>query len=206
MHPPIEPLLIDEDILVVNKPSHLLSVPGRYEKDCLQARLESQFGTTLVVHRLDRDTSGVMVYARHKTALAAIQRQFERQTTTKEYEALVYGTPRGMQGCINLPIIVDWPNRPLQMISHTQGRYALTRWQRLETDGRLSRMRLLPQTGRSHQLRLHMQQIGCPIVGDTLYAGDQLNEEPRLMLHARRLEFDHPTQQQRLRFNCAPEF
>ncbi len=200
------PLLIDDDLLVVNKPSHLLSVPGRYDKDCLQARLEAKYGTTLVIHRLDRDTSGVMVFARHKAALSAVQQQFERQTTSKEYQALVYGKPRGNEGCINLPIIVDWPNRPLQMISHSEGRYALTRWRLLAQEGPYSRVQLLPQTGRSHQLRLHMQQIGCPIVGDTLYAGKHLNDEPRLMLHARQLSFTHPSSGERLNFSCLPEF
>lgn len=205
-HDAIKPLLLDDDLIVVNKPPHLLSVPGRYEKDCLQARLESQFGTTLVIHRLDRDTSGVMVYARHKDALRAVQQQFERQTTSKEYEALVYGKPRGQRGCVNLPIMVDWPNRPLQMICHCDGRYALTRWQLLSQQDSISRVRLLPQTGRSHQLRLHMQQIGCPIVGDTLYAGEHLNGEARLMLHARALSFNHPSSGERLQFNCPADF
>ena len=199
-------LFSDEHILVINKDPNLLSVPGRYESDCAQARLEQAFGTTLVVHRLDRDTSGVMVFARHKTALANIQRQFERQTTEKHYEALVYGTPRGHQGVINLPIIVDWPNRPRQMISHCDGRYALTRWQLLGQEGGYSRMALFPKTGRSHQLRLHMQQIGCPIVGDSLYAGAQLNDEPRMMLHARFLSFSHPETGETLKFDCPPSF
>lgn len=206
----IDVLLHDDDIIVINKPSGLLSVPGRYQPDCAVSRLEQQFGQILVIHRLDMDTSGILVFARHKTAQAHIQRQFEHQTTRKLYEALVYGRVRGNNGCINLPIIVDWPNRPLQMISHTQGRYALTRWQKLAEEGNNSRLRLLPKTGRSHQLRIHMQQIGHPIVGDSLYADQALLQQeranPRLCLHARELDFNHPVRDERLKIRCPPPF
>lgn len=202
----LEVLFSDDDIVVINKPSGLLSVPGRYEPDCAVSRLEQQFGTILVIHRLDMDTSGILVFARHKTAQANIQRQFERQTTRKVYEALVYGKVKGNWGCINMPIIVDWPNRPLQMISHTQGRYALTRWQKQAVEGDFCRMTLLPKTGRSHQLRIHMQQLGHPIVGDTLYANGHDLADKRLCLHARELDFDHPATAERLTFVCPPAF
>lgn len=211
----IEVLHSDDDIVVINKPSGLLSVPGRYEPDSAVTRLQQQFGTILVIHRLDMDTSGILVFARHKAALTAVQQQFEKQTTHKIYEAKLYGQLAGNQGCINLPIIVDWPNRPLQKISHTEGRYALTRWNKIDSDenaegssckNRYSRVLLYPKTGRSHQLRIHMQQIGHAIVGDTLYAGERAQQEGRLCLHARELAFNHPASGERMTFICPPTF
>lgn len=199
-------LHLDEDIIVLNKDPNLLSVPGRYEPDCAQARLAAEYGDVLVIHRLDQDTSGIIVFARHKSALTYIQQQFEKQTTKKTYEAIVYGRPPTRTGCINMPIIVDWPNRPLQKISHSEGRYALTRWQITEEMGDRTRLALFPKTGRSHQLRLHMQQLRCAIVGDPLYAPDRASEEPRMLLHARHLEFNHPSSHQRLVFQCPPDF
>ena len=201
-----EILHLDDDIIVINKPPGLLSVPGRYLKDSAVTRLQERYGETLVIHRLDQDTSGILVFARHKAALNTVQRQFEAQTTRKIYEALVLGEIPASQGCINLPIIVDWPNRPLQKISHTEGRYALTRWQKLAIESGNTRVALLPKTGRSHQLRLHMQQIGHPIKGDTLYAGPEAEQEPRLCLHARELDFDHPHTGERMAFVVRPDF
>ena len=201
-----EILHLDDDIIVINKPPGLLSVPGRYLKDSAVTRLQERYGETLVIHRLDQDTSGILVFARHKAALNTVQRQFEAQTTRKIYEALVLGEIPANQGCINLPIIVDWPNRPLQKISHTEGRYALTRWQKLAIESGNTRVALFPKTGRSHQLRLHMQQIGHPIKGDTLYAGPEAGQEPRLCLHARELDFDHPHTGERMAFVVRPDF
>ncbi len=201
-----EILHLDNDIIVINKPPGLLSVPGRYLKDSAVSRLQERYGETLVIHRLDQDTSGILVFARDKAALNGVQRQFEAQSTRKVYEALVLGEIPANLGCINLPIIVDWPNRPLQKISHTEGRYALTRWQKIGIEDGNTRVALYPKTGRSHQLRLHMQQIGHPIKGDTLYAGDGADQEPRLCLHARELDFDHPTTGERMIFKVKPGF
>lgn len=201
-----EILHLDNDIIVINKPPGLLSVPGRYLKDSAVSRLQERYGETLVIHRLDQDTSGILVFARDKAALNGVQRQFEAQTTRKVYEAMVLGEVAANLGCINLPIIVDWPNRPLQKISHTEGRYALTRWQKMSIEDGNTRVALYPKTGRSHQLRLHMQQIGHPIKGDTLYAGDGADQEPRLCLHARELDFDHPTTGERMIFKVKPDF
>lgn len=201
-----EILHLDNDIIVINKPPGLLSVPGRYLKDSAVSRLQERYGETLVIHRLDQDTSGILVFARDKAALNGVQRQFEAQTTRKVYEALILGEITANRGCINLPIIVDWPNRPLQKISHTEGRYALTRWQKMNTEDGNTRVALYPKTGRSHQLRLHMQQIGHPIKGDTLYAGEGADQEPRLCLHARELDFDHPTTGERMVFKVSPGF
>lgn len=196
----------DDDIIVINKEPNLLSVPGRYEPDCAQARVAQEFGNALVIHRLDKDTSGILVFAHHKAALTHIQQQFEKQTTQKTYEAVVYGRPPTRKGCINMPIIVDWPNRPLQKISHSEGRYALTRWHIMEEMTDRTRVALFPKTGRSHQLRLHMQQLGCAIVGDPLYAPELAASEARMQLHARHLEFNHPSSNERLVFHCPPDF
>jgi tRNA pseudouridine32 synthase / 23S rRNA pseudouridine746 synthase len=200
-------LHIDDQIIVLNKPGGLLSVPGLYNKDSAFGRLSAELGELHIVHRLDRDTSGLIVYARNKRALTCIQQQFEKQTTRKVYESLVSGVVKGNQGCINMPIIVDWPNRPLQKISHTEGRYALTRWRKLAVESGNTRMELHPKTGRSHQLRLHMQQTGHPIIGDPFYS--QHYDEtltPIMCLHARELDFTHPTSEQRMAFICPPPF
>lgn len=199
-------LFCDDEIIVINKPSGLLSVPGLYNKDNAADRLKAEFGPIHIIHRLDQDTSGILVYARNKKALTAVQQQFEKQTTGKVYEALLIGQLSGNQGCVNLPICVDWPNRPLQKISHTEGRYALTRWKKLGLEGNQTRVELYPQTGRSHQLRIHMLNLGHAIVGDPFYAPASAQIHSRLMLHARELEFNHPTSEQRLSFTLAPEF
>jgi len=202
----IEVLHCDDDIIVINKPSGLLSVPGRYEPDSAASRLQQKYGTILVIHRLDMDTSGILVFARHKTALANVQRQFEKQTTYKAYEALLHGKLTPARGCINMPIIVDWPNRPLQKISHSEGRYALTRWQQKSVEDGNSRVTLYPKTGRSHQLRIHMQQLGHPILGDSLYAGEAAKLKDRLCLHARELTFQHPDSGELMEFICPAPF
>lgn len=202
----IEELFVDDQIIVINKPPKLLSVPGRYEPDSSYTRLKDKYGELHVIHRLDNDTSGIIVYARNKPALTAIQQQFEKQNTHKVYEALVIGKVKGNWGCVNLPICVDWPNRPLQMISHTDGRYALTRWKKISTEGTATRMALYPKTGRSHQLRLHMRAIGHPIVGDPFYAPDSAKENERMMLHARELTFRHPTSGEVMEMVCPAPF
>ncbi|MAD46750.1 MAG: RNA pseudouridine synthase [Oceanospirillaceae bacterium] len=199
-------LYIDEHLIVLNKPAGLLSVPGRYNKDSAFGRLAAEYGELHIIHRLDMDTSGIIVYARNKPALTHVQQQFEKQRTRKVYEAVLTGVLPGSHGCINMPICVDWPNRPLQKISHTKGRYALTRWQKLGTTDKGSRVELYPKTGRSHQLRIHMQQLGHPIIGDVFYAGDAARQEKRLLLHARELDFTHPVSGEAMAIVCRPDF
>ena len=199
-------IFLDDELIVINKPPGLLSVPGLYSKDNAADRLKTEFGPIHIIHRLDQDTSGILVYARNKKALAHVQQQFEKQTTRKVYEALLIGHLRGSQGCVNLPICVDWPNRPLQKISHTDGRYALTRWKRLGLEADMTRIELYPQTGRSHQLRIHMLNLGHAIVGDPFYAPDSAKKHPRLMLHARELDIFHPVTEKRLCFKLTPNF
>lgn len=192
---PLEVIHRDHAILVVVKPAGLLSVPGKGDDlaDCLLARIQAAFPEALLVHRLDRDTSGVMVFALSPAAQRHLGLQFEKRHTKKTYVARVAGHPEADSGTIDLPIIVDWPNRPLQKIDHAEGRPARTDWRvvRREPDG-TARLRLVPHTGRSHQLRLHLREIGHPILGDRLYATGADRDHPRLMLHSESLRLRHP--------------
>jgi tRNA pseudouridine32 synthase/23S rRNA pseudouridine746 synthase len=195
--PPRTPLAIlhaDDDIVVVDKPAGLLSVPGRGPEraDCLIARLRAEFPSVLLVHRLDLDTSGVIVFALTPQAQVHLGQQFENRRTQKRYVALVSGHPAEKRGRVDLPLIVDWPNRPRQKVCHDTGRPAQTDWRVLRQEGENTRVRLVPVTGRSHQLRVHMQALGHPILGDTLYANGAAAELPRLMLHAEELRLTHP--------------
>lgn len=199
-------ILADDDIIILNKPAGLLSVPGRYNKDSAFSRLQAEFGELHIIHRLDMDTSGIIVYARNKAVLTNVQQQFEKQLTRKVYEAVLIGQLKGSHGCINMPICVDWPNRPLQKISHINGRYALTRWKKLEQTDTNTRVELYPKTGRSHQLRLHMLNLGHAIVGDPFYAPESAASEARMLLHARELDFTHPVTGELLSIVCPAPF
>ena len=195
--PPDEPLVIlhhDHELLLVDKPAGLLSVPGKgaHLADCLLARIQSVFPDALLVHRLDRDTSGVMVFAMTRHAQRHLGLQFERRQVKKTYVARVWGHVADRQGVVDLPLIVDWPNRPRQMVDHENGRPALTEWRVLRHEDKATRIRLFPKTGRSHQLRVHMQAIGHPILGDPFYATGEARAAPRLMLHAESLRLRHP--------------
>ena len=185
---------LDHEILVVNKPSGLLSVPGRGAllADCLITRIQSDYPTALLVHRLDRDTSGVMVFALSPNAQRHLGLQFEKRHTKKTYVARVWGQIEADTGTVDLPIIVDWPNRPKQMICHETGRAALTDWQVINRDRGETRVKLSPKTGRSHQLRIHMLALGHPILGDPFYGTLESQEATRLMLHSHRLRLRHP--------------
>lgn len=185
----------DAEVLVVNKPAGLLSVPGRGEDraDCLIARLARVYPEVLLVHRLDLDTSGVMVFALTPLAQRHLGWQFEERRTKKIYVARLWGHLEPREGQVDLPLTVDWPNRPRQHVNHETGRAAQTDWRvvRHEDDG-TTRVRLMPLTGRSHQLRVHMAELGHPILGDPLYASGAARAFPRLMLHAESLRFRHP--------------
>jgi len=182
---------------VVDKPSGLLAVPGRaaHKYDSQSVRVRAVYPQALVVHRLDQPTSGLMLFALNPAAQSALGRMFQRREVHKEYIAVVAGGPEPSQGEVDLPLIADWPNRPRQRIDHDVGKPALTRYEVLEHDAGAgtSRVRLLPVTGRSHQLRLHMAALGHPILGDELYADPATHaRSPRLLLHAHRLRFAHP--------------
>ena len=195
--PPQDPLAIlhhDHEILFTDKPTGLLSVPGRGEHlaDCLLTRVQAAFPEALPVHRLDRDTSGVMVFALTPHAQRHLGLQFERRQLRKTYVARVQGRLEPRQGTVDLPLVVDWPNRPLQHVDHERGREAITDWRVLRASDEESRVRLTPRTGRSHQLRVHMRELGHPILGDPFYAAGPAREHPRLMLHAEALRLRHP--------------
>lgn len=199
----------DEDILVVDKPTLLLSVPGRgpEKQDCLVSRLTEEHGEVLVVHRLDWETSGLMVLARNKAAHRNLSIQFQEREVSKQYIAVVYGYLDEERGEVDLPLICDWPNRPRQMVDLEKGKPSLTRWQLLEKGDNRSRVLLSPVTGRSHQLRVHMLSLGHPILGDPLYAtGEALKMAERLLLHATALGFRHPVTGEAMAFESPPPF
>lgn len=200
---------VDEDILVVAKPTRLLSVPGRgpEKQDCLVSRLAAEYGEVLAMHRLDWETSGLMVLARNKAAHRALSIQFQQREVAKQYVAVVHGQVAVARGEVRLPLICDWPNRPRQMVDMEQGKPALTQWEVMERGEEWSRMRLTPVTGRTHQLRVHMLSLGHPILGDTLYAeGAARSMAPRMLLHAMKLSFHHPSSGAAMVFESPPPF
>lgn len=255
--PKLPPWLLheDDDLWVVSKPHGLLSVPGRGadKAECMQSWLQAwaqgdlaafeqgKWPEVRVVHRLDQHTSGLMVFARHKAAQAALQRQFEHRSVRKTYVAQVQGVPARRSGVVDVPIGLHWPDRPKHCVDPAAqhgGKPAQTRYRvgwsasatavqsacamEGETPLQNAQVRathrpdnpsetppphtwlvLQPLTGRTHQLRLHLADasgLACPIVGDLLYGGPQARHAPRMMLHAARLVFTHPSTGQRLRF------
>ena len=208
----LDVLYADESLLVLVKPAGLLSVPGRGEdnQDCLSTRTQRQFPDARVVHRLDMATSGLMVMARSAAAQRGLNDAFASREIAKRYIAVVDGhlsPPTTPWGVIDLPIIVDWPNRPLRIIDPVAGKPSVTRWRVLGQDnGGVTRVELEPVTGRSHQLRVHLLAVGHAIVGDQLYGAPRVQAmADRLLLHACSLEFRHPTTGQVLQFlNPAP--
>ena len=193
----------DESLLVLDKPSGLLAVPGRGEdkQDCLSRRVQARYFEALVVHRLDMATSGLMLLARSRAVQRTLSLAFAAREVHKRYEAVVQGLlnmpTRTEDGwaVINLPIALDWPSRPLRVIDHLLGKPSTTRWQVVAYDPVADTTRLLlePVTGRSHQLRVHLQALGHPILGDALYAPAEIQAAaPRLLLHAQQLRLTHP--------------
>ncbi|MBY5972410.1 RluA family pseudouridine synthase [Ferrimonas balearica] len=209
--PPDTPLSViheDHELLIVDKPTGLLSVPGRGEHlaDCLLTRVQAAFPTALLVHRLDRDTSGLMVFAMTPHAQRHLGLQFEHRRVKKTYVARVHGRLEPKAGTVDLPLIVDWPNRPKQMVDHENGKPAVTDWKVVKASDAESRVRLFPQTGRSHQLRVHMLALGHPILGDPFYAEGEAREHPRLMLHSEELRLLHPEGGQGMKFRAKAPF
>ena len=194
--PPGPPVILhlDDRLIAVDKPAGLLSVPGKLEgrQDCLITRLQAVYPDALVVHRLDCDTSGVMIFAKTKAAQGFLGQEFEKRRAQKTYVARVAGEIAGESGHIDLPLCADWPNRPRQMVSHEHGRPAQTDWQVIGRAPGETRVRMFPKTGRSHQLRVHMLALGHPILGDPIYATGAALNYPRLMLHAETLALHHP--------------
>jgi tRNA pseudouridine32 synthase/23S rRNA pseudouridine746 synthase len=211
--PPTDPWLqivhADERIVVLDKPSGLLSVAGKDPalSDCLEARVKARFPGAAMAHRLDKDTSGILVMALDKKALADIGQQFEKRRTVKSYVARVFGEVAGERGEVDLPLATDWDNKPRQRVDHERGRQSRTEWQVLARETGATRLRLVPLTGRTHQLRVHMLALGHPILGDPFYAtGAALAAAPRLQLHAEELGFSHPGSGEWMVFRSPPPF
>lgn len=210
----MEPVYVDDTLLVFDKPSGLLSVPGRGpdKQDCLSARVQARYADALIVHRLDMATSGLMVMARGAVAQRELGRSFAARAVKKRYIAVVAGrleAPPEYWGTIDLPIIVDWPNRPLRIVDHRHGKPSLTRWRVLKHDetGPGTRVELEPVTGRSHQLRVHLRELGHPILGDALYAPPAVQAlAKRLLLHASSLSLVHPVTGETLAFERPAPF
>lgn len=200
----------DSDLLIVDKPTLLLSVPGRAEdnRDCLVSRLQDNgYPEARIVHRLDWETSGLIVLARNAEAHRELSRQFHDRETQKQYTALCWGQPSQDSGRIELPLRYDPPTKPRHVVDHELGRHALTFWQVQERYEHYCRVLLIPVTGRSHQLRVHMLSIGHPLLGDRLYAHEAaLQAHDRLCLHASQLGLAQPTTKEPLLFNSAAPF
>ena len=206
---PLDILYIDEDVLVVNKPSGLLTVPGKELKhhDSLELRVKIEYPNSFLVHRLDMDTSGVIIFALSKSTQRALNLQFEKRIVKKLYEARVFGNIKEDNGFIDLPLIVDWPNRPLQKIDAKEGKSALTHWQVLDREGDVTRVALMPETGRTHQLRVHMMSLGHTILGDRFYGNvAEINLANELQLHAKDLMIIHPKNGKKITFKAPLPF
>jgi tRNA pseudouridine32 synthase/23S rRNA pseudouridine746 synthase len=206
----IEVIYQDSDLLIVNKPHDLLSVPGKgpQKQDCLINRLITQgFESALIVHRLDFATSGLMVIALNKAMHKSLSILFQNRLVTKSYQAMLFGATKFDSGEINQPLRCDWENRPKQIVDYQWGKNAVTHWNILDRNNRTTRVMLYPETGRSHQLRVHMQWIGHAICGDRFYADEQgLASSQRLCLHAQQLGFKHPSTNKELNFDSTCPF
>lgn len=210
----LAPLHVDAHLLAFDKPGGLLSVPGRGadKLDSVATRALAQWPDARVVHRLDMATSGLIVLARGLDAQRALSIAFAERRVDKRYVAVVDGWLADDAGEIDLPLLTDWPNRPRQMVDPVAGKPSLTHWRVLERktgpDGAPhTRLALIPVTGRSHQLRVHLQAIGHPILGDALYASEAaLARAPRLLLHAESLTLPHPSDARLLRLQAAVPF
>lgn len=206
---PLDILYIDEDVLVVNKPSGLLTVPGKELKhhDSLELRVKIEYPNSFLVHRLDMDTSGVIIFALSKSTQRSLNLQFEKRIVKKLYEARVFGNIKEDNGFIDLSLIVDWPNRPLQKIDAKEGKSALTHWQVLDREGDVTRVALMPETGRTHQLRVHMMSLGHTILGDRFYGNvAEINLANELQLHAKDLIIIHPKNGKKITFKAPLPF
>ena len=206
---PIRILYQDDSVLVVRKPHLLLSIPGRHpaNKDCLLHRLQKDWPTAGMVHRLDLDTSGVMIIPLNKVVHAHIARQFQERKVEKTYIAEVFGILKDDAGTIDLPIARDWPNRPQQKICFDTGKASITHYEVIKRHADRTRVLLKPVTGRTHQLRLHLAAIDHPILGCDMYAHTEaLGMSERLLLHATTISFEHPMSGEDLFVECLPDF
>jgi len=204
-------LYLDEDLLIANKPAGLLCVPGKGpdKQDCLSNRVLKFNPNARVVHRLDQGTSGIVMFPLNYLTLKNLTHKFEAREIHKRYIAEVDGLVAEDEGEVKLPLICDWPNRPLQKVCFESGKAAHTRYRVLkrDLDKKITRVLLEPVSGRTHQLRVHMLSLGHPMLGDGLYApADVLAKAPRLLLHAQELWLDHPITGIEVRVQVAPDF
>lgn len=200
----------DDDIIAIHKPAGILTIPGKEIQDSVLTRLQAINPNILLIHRLDRDTSGILVFALNKAAQTHISKQFQNRETEKYYVALVSGHLTG-QGEINIPVVYDPSRPPLHIVDKNEKKPAITYWQAVEQfdlqDLPVTCVQLKPITGRSHQLRVHCQYLGHAIVGDTLYANESYQAiSPVLCLHAERLKFTHPKTLQVVELHCPAQF
>jgi tRNA pseudouridine32 synthase / 23S rRNA pseudouridine746 synthase len=211
--PPQTPLHIiyeDDDLVVVDKPAGLLSVPGRLPEhhDSAYFRVLEHYPQAKITHRLDMATSGILMFAKHREAEVAVSKMFQARAVTKQYTALVQGKVCSA-GEVNVPLIADWDNRPRQMVDYALGKAAQTFYDVIayDTEQDISRMKLTPVTGRSHQLRVHMLHIGHPITGDKIYHPEP-HKSPlqRMALHATHLAFLHPLSHRAICLDSAVPF
>jgi len=206
----LEVLYLDEYLIIVNKPSGLLSVPGRgiEKSDCLLSRVNIEYPSADIVHRLDMPTSGIVIFSLQTDIQKSLSKLFEKRSINKLYIAKVYGELECSSGIINLPLIADWPNRPKHKVDFMNGKSSKTNYELISTDANSnSLVKLLPITGRSHQLRVHMAALGNPILGDTLYGNEECcAASTRLLLHAENISFIHPVTNIEININCPADF
>ncbi len=202
---PLDVVYQDDDILVLNKPSGLLTVPGKGDhlSDCLERRAKDTFSDALTVHRLDMDTSGLMIFARTRESQRTLSMAFEKRAVEKGYEALIAGSPEMDRGTVNAAIAKYSLKRPLRHLD-PDGREAITHWQVIARSDTYTRVSLAPETGRSHQLRLHMASLGHPILGDVFYGDPE--SHARLCLHAKSLSLNHPHTGVKIQFDSPAPF
>ena len=201
----------DQYLLVVNKPTKLLTLSGKHpqNKDSVHFRLVQEFPTAKMIHRIDFGTSGILVVGLNKEVTAHIGKQFQARTTSKTYTAILFGHLIKDKGVIDFPIAKDKPNFPLVKICAETGKAAETHYRVNEKTSEpfSTRVEYIPITGRTHQLRVHSQAIGHPILGCDLYASDEVfHMADRLMLHASNIEFDHPVSGERISIICSAPF
>jgi tRNA pseudouridine32 synthase/23S rRNA pseudouridine746 synthase len=210
-HRGLDILYIDDVLIVLNKPAGLLSVPGRgkEKQDCLTSRVQQVYPEALSVHRLDMETSGIIIMARNATVHRQLEQLFEQRKIHKRYVAVADGRLQTQTGSIDLPLCSDWPNRPRQKVDADHGKPAITHYRLLQYNSQenCSVLELTPLTGRTHQLRVHLQSLGHAIHGDRLYASkDIVKKSSRLLLHACYLAFIHPVSREYIEIESAPPF
>ena len=195
----------DEAVVVVNKPSGMLSMPGRQETYSVATWAEERWPGSMVAHRLDMSTSGIILVAKTEEAYHALQEQFTERVIKKKYFAIVEGIPKDEHGIVKLPLSSDPMNRPCQIVDHEHGKQAITEYRILTTRQGHTLLALWPHTGRTHQLRMHCahhEGLGCPILGDELYG----RKAERLYLQAQAITFVHPLTNKRMHFELPYPF